>query len=273
MLKFEDLPLAMVPLPTQLNDKSYEPFIQRHIREITILLMMEEKEVDDIYTLGEMGKKLNYRFLKLPVYVRRLLPYNSPLVFEALNTTTNSVVIVRDGIPRIFKGQMSAEDIELQVTRMLGEPLMVIKSKHSRKEFMTKKGIKVIGHFQGEKDSAYNQFILAARLYQHAHHFAAVFDKKIAKKMKLNTAPAMMMVKDGDKHTPEFSSGKWERESIVQWITDESHELVPEITTETFFNIWYERPRIFVAFVDPHMEAQTKPLMTWLRSIAMVLPF
>jgi hypothetical protein len=224
-----------------------------HLKEMSTRV---NEEVDRIATVLEKVKFYALSLDDHPELMAQLQIYDVP-----------SILIYRDGHPRVYYGQRTGMSIYTFLNELLtADPIKLITHKQDKKQFTSEDHVKVVGYITKEGDIL-ETFKQAAKQFQGDISFGLVQDPKIAKTFKLKSEGDILIDKPGERAI-HSESAFTSREDLIHWVHSNKKPLWATLTYTNIYSVWQGSKVTFVAFLKNLEEHQSKTVLATFKSLA-----
>ncbi|XP_064650789.1 calsequestrin-1-like [Lineus longissimus] len=239
--------------------KLFDKVVKRH--EIVVVLFTLPKTDDPVshktwtindYMLEMTAQVMHTRDIAIG-YVDILA--NADIAAKEGITRDGAVHVYRGGRKLIFYGHRSPEVLIAFLMKLFGKPVTILESKSQKKSFDNADPPKVIGYFQ-EKNKGYKAFEEAAKNFQPNIPFYAVFDKKVAKPLKLKNIGTIHFYKPYESHVKTVPNNPASSSEIIDHIEANRRPILRKLSLDDVHSTWTHHPHahLIIAFVRPHTE-------------------
>ncbi|XP_064650780.1 calsequestrin-1-like [Lineus longissimus] len=166
-----------------------------------------------------------------------------------------AIHVYRGGRRLVFYGHRSPEVLIAFLLKLFGKPVTILESKSQKKNFDNAEPPKVIGYFQ-EKNTGYKALEETAKNFQPNIPFYAVFDKKIARQLKLKTFGTIHFYKPYETHVKTVPSNPAISSEIINFISANRRPILKRLSHDDVHSTWMNHPHshLIIAFIRPQTE-------------------
>ncbi|RDD44487.1 Calsequestrin-2 [Trichoplax sp. H2] len=150
-----------------------------------------------------------------------------------------------------FHGHRSVEVLSVFIMRLLEDPVYEIDGKSRKKLYDSVELPKVIGYFEGDESKEYKAFEEAAIPFRPLMMFYSVFNKKIAKTLRLKKQNTITFTKPYEK--PIHFKGELTKNNLIDFIKKNKKQQLTKLHVESLHENWpiFMNGYLIAAFIRP----------------------
>lgn len=245
----------------KLNAKNFKKTLKQ-TRMLVVLFYVtnnENPEADKVWRTDEQMLEIVARILQPQgVTIGSLnVRENLALAQELGVMYAGSILIFHRGKSVEYVGHRSADVLVSFLHRMFEVPVTLVETKKQRKIFEDVDTAKVIGYFPDKTCQEFKTFEEAAKQYQPLLPFFAVFDKKLAKGMRLKKLGNIQLNKPYEKAANFPSEQPLTEGNLHNFIKTNRRQFLTKMRLEDIHQSWPTKAQSYLvvtAFVRPQTE-------------------